>query len=186
MNAHDDPLLNRARELREAFDRSFAEAPSEEASPFEDLLAIRIGDEPFAIRLIDIERLAADKTIAPLPSPVGELIGLSGFRGEIVPVYDLRLLLGYPARERTRWLVLLAQNTSHQKDANRLALAFDQFEAHVRVPPESIRSSDERMPSRYIREAVRISDGTRAILDIRAIAGTIVQRVQQLLPQRER
>ena len=51
-----------ADELRRAFDRSFAEAPggAPEADALESLLAIRVGGDPYALRLSEIAGLFAD------------------------------------------------------------------------------------------------------------------------------
>src|SRR5215218_10100104 len=87
---------NRAAELREAFDRSFAQLATSEADVVESLLGIRIGTDPYGLRLGELSGLFADKKITRLPSPVSELLGIAGFRGAVLPVYDLGMLLGCP------------------------------------------------------------------------------------------
>jgi chemotaxis signal transduction protein len=171
-----------AAELRRAFDRSFAELPSERNERFEDLLAITVAGAPFAMRLREIAGLFADKEITPLPSPVPELVGVGGFRGALVPVYDLRALLGYPASERSRWLVLTG---------SKVALAFDGFEGHLRVSLDAIAAEAPGKPSTHAREVVRAAGVTRPIVDVPSVLESISKRAQQqpqqqAIPQRER
>jgi len=89
-------VIERSTELRRAFDRSFSEAPVTRATELDDLLDIRVGLDPYAIHLDQVTGVFADKPVTPLPGSFPELLGIAGFRGAIVPVYDLRTLLGYP------------------------------------------------------------------------------------------
>jgi chemotaxis signal transduction protein len=165
-------IARQAEELRRAFDRSFAEPPGEELARLEDLLAIRIGGDPFAIRLRDVGGLFADKAITAMPSPLAELVGVAGFRGGVVPVYDLRALLGYPASEPTRWLVLVTP----------IALAFDHFEGHLRVAPDAIAPAPPSERPGHVREVVRVTDGTRPLVHV----GSLLEAIKKRIPQRER
>src|SRR4051812_7736160 len=91
-----DTIEHSAQGLKRAFDGSFAAAPQRRDADTEDFLAIRLGCDPYALRLREIGGLFADRRISALPSGIVELLGIAGFRGTILPVYDLRMLLGYP------------------------------------------------------------------------------------------
>jgi purine-binding chemotaxis protein CheW len=90
----------------------------------EGLLAIRVGADPYALRLSEIVGLHADVKIVPVPSPVAQLLGIVGLRGMMAPVYDLAALLGYPPAASPRWMVLAGASQS-------MGLAFDAFEAQT-------------------------------------------------------
>jgi hypothetical protein len=49
----------------------------------------------------------------------------------VVPIYDLRLLLGYGAGPAPRWLALA-------RSASPIGFAFEAFEAHWRLPLSAI------------------------------------------------
>lgn len=152
--------MTRAEELRRAFDRGFTEPPRADAQTFENLLAFRAGTEVFAMRVVEVAGLFADKAITPLPSPVAELLGVAGFRGDVVPVYDLRALLGHPSREKPRWMVLALA-----ADKSSIALAFDRLEGHFRVPQEAI-----------VEDIVKIDGAARAIVRVRTVLDEITSR----------
>ncbi|HLH93880.1 MAG TPA: chemotaxis protein CheW [Xanthobacteraceae bacterium] len=125
----------KAAALRLAFDRAFAEpAQMEDRSSRIGFLAIHVGQEPFAIRLAEISGLHADKRITPVPGGSSALLGIAGFRGSILPVYSLRVLLGITeqsANEPTpRWLVIAA--------AAPVAFAFNGFDGQRRVHRDTI------------------------------------------------
>jgi chemotaxis signal transduction protein len=133
-------MARRAVELRRAFDGSFAEPLSAEKSANQDLLAIRLNEQHFALRLSDIAGLFADKKITPVPGASGFLLGIAGFRGVIAPVYDLQGLLGCPPGRGPRWLVMAASAS--------LAFAFAAFDGQLRVPASAItRQQQEDMRS---------------------------------------
>ena len=123
-------LAKQAAKLRAAFDAAYAAPPRRDAAAGQDLLTIRVGSEPYAIRVSDIAGLFVDRKITPVPANDASLLGIAGFRGMIVPVHSLPVLLGLPATHAPRWLVIAA--------ATSVALAFDAFEGHLRVRSDSI------------------------------------------------
>jgi len=161
-----DVIENRAAELRTAFDRSFAEVVRAEGSERLDFLAVTIGADRYAIRLSEIAGLFADRKITPVPSRLGTLLGVAGFRGAIVPVHDLRALFGHSSPRAPRWLVLAA--------AMPVALAFDLFESHVRLAADEIvPRARERGSTDYVRHVARMHDLSRPIVDFTAVLRAI-------------
>jgi hypothetical protein len=121
-------LQNKAAELRRAFDRSFAEAVHADAARFDDFLAIRLRGDAHVLRLDAVARLLPLPALARFPSPVAAWLGLAGIAGDVVPVYDLGALLGYPAGAAPRWMAVCR--------AAHVALAFDAFEGQFPHPRE--------------------------------------------------
>lgn len=180
MTTPDDDLLSgRAAKLRCAFDRSFAEKPSGEVAAFADLLAVRVAGDPFAIRLRDVAGLFADKSVTAMPSPVAELVGVAGFRGEVVPVYDLRALLGYAPGEASRWLLLVTTPSLPGVPPRPVALAFEHFEGHLRVGLDDIVAEASRAGTGHAGEVVRVSGLTRPIVHVASMLEMIQKRAQQ-------
>ncbi len=126
-------MTDRARAMRELFDRGFAAPPAEPTPPTRDLLRIRLGDMPHAIALDDIAALHAGLAILALPTTVRELRGVVVLRGQLVPIYDLAMLLGFPPAAATaRWIVTLRTRA--------IGLVFDGSDGHARVPVAALAS----------------------------------------------
>jgi hypothetical protein len=123
--AEGGELQRRLAELRQGFDSGFAAAPPEAAGEYEDMLLIPLGAETYRVRLRDIAGMYLDRSITALPSRAPHLLGVSDFRGELVAVYDLASLLGYPRSERRRYLL----RGAHQA----VGFAFERFLGHARV-----------------------------------------------------
>jgi len=151
-------LAGAAAALRGEFDRGFAAPPREEPRALEKLLLVRVGAEPYALRLSEAAALHAGHPVSALPSPVPSLLGVAGFRGRIALVYDLGALLGYPARAALRWLVLA-------RSSDPIAFAFEAFEAQLSVAPDEIVAAP-RGERALAREAVRDKGGLRPIVQL--------------------
>jgi chemotaxis signal transduction protein len=169
---HDADLDDRAAALRESFDRSFAQAATTDAAAVESLLAIRIGAGSYVLRLSEVAGIFADKKLTRLPTAVPELLGLAGFRGTVVPVYDLGLLLGGAKTVAPRWLIVAA--------AMPAAVAFESFEGYLRVPSDAIVPDvrDVRR-GRHVRDVVRAPDLVRPLISLTSVLEWIQRRASR-------
>jgi chemotaxis signal transduction protein len=161
-------FVERAQALREAFDRSFSDVRRVETEATVDLLMIRVGADAYALRLVEVAGLFVDRAVTPLPTLVPELLGIAGFRATLVPVYDLRLLLGYSTGEAPRWMASTAGQPT-------VGLAFDRFEQHVRVPRAAL-APDDSLARRHIGQVARTVDGARPVVDISSVLGAVKVR----------
>ena len=159
-------LSGRAAELRREFDRAFAEPVRADTTAAEDLLGIEIGGQRFAIRLSEIAGLFAGKKVTRIPGGTAALLGIAGFRGALLPVYDLQALLGHPSTQAPRWLVIAA--------AAPVAFAFEAFVGQLRVARGDIapRSAGSQAQS-YAREYVRSQTFMGPILHLPSVLEAI-------------
>jgi len=148
----DAPLRKRAGELRQAFDDSFAQAPLAEAAPLEDFLAIRLADAPYALRLNELSRLLTIRRITPVPSSAPGLLGLLGVSGNLVPAYDLGVLLGHPPTDAGRWIGLVGQKTL-------TGFLIDGMEGFLRLPHDALARLDGKDSTAFVQEALRLNEG---------------------------
>ena len=172
------PASGRAAALRRAFDQSFAEAPTTNAVGSEDLLTVRIGAMLYALRITEISGVFSDVKITPVPTDVSELLGIGAIRGSVLPVYDLRALLGLGREGTPRWLAVAA--------ATPLALAFDHFVEQLRVRPDAIVShgGGDSAP-RHVSEIVRVDGMPRPIVSVPSILERIRTRLRAAEPDKE-
>ncbi len=161
--------------LRRAFDRSFAEAPRRLDAPTEDFLAIRLGGNPHALRLSELKGLFGDKRIVPVPSGLRELMGLAGFRGTILPVYDLGILLGDAPSVAARWLVVTS--------AKPVAFAFEWFEGLLRLDREAIATTEATRHA-HVLEVARTPEA-RPIVRFASVLEAIERRSLEAQAKKE-
>jgi chemotaxis signal transduction protein len=161
--------------MRAEFDAGFASPALPPARDGARLLGIRVGGDPFALPLADVVGLHVDRKIVPVPSSAPTLLGLASFRGALAPVHDLRLLLGYPARTPTRWLVLVA-------GVRPLGLAFDAFDGQLATATEqqSLAGTPAGIAtaraSELTRGLVQAGDAIRPLIDVAAVLAAVGSR----------
>lgn len=165
-------LAERAAALRSAFDRAFAAPSRADAAIKLDLIAIRVGMQPCAIRLADVTGLFADRKITPVPGSDAALLGIAGFRGALVPVYGLSHAFpsaaggsgkcgGHSGIRPPRWLVAAA--------AAPVAFAFDAFEGHLRAPVDAILPRQRGQLQDFAPAFIRTGDVVRPVIDLSAV-----------------
>ncbi|WP_328476528.1 chemotaxis protein CheW [Actinoplanes sp. NBC_00393] len=153
-------VAERVARLRADFDRSFAEPARTFDGASIELLAIEVGDRPYTLRLSQTSGVHPDRPVTALPTTLRALLGVAGFAGAIVPVYDLATLLGHPIARKPRWLALTA-------GAPPLALAFHELDRHLRVPAtDVVQGLADGGPHGYLHGMVRLPDGDRPIIDV--------------------
>jgi chemotaxis signal transduction protein len=159
-------LATRAADLRSAFDRAFAVPMQTETVVNKDLLAIRVGGEPYGVRLAEVGGLFVDRPVTHIPATNPSLLGIGGFRGVIIPVHSLPILLGHSTSQPARWLVMAT--------AAPIALAFDLFEGHLRVPADAILPQQPHAQTRgYAPDFVRSGGIVRPVLHLASLIASL-------------
>jgi purine-binding chemotaxis protein CheW len=171
---------NKAAQLRQAFDRTFASPPSLASPEVEDLLTIRVAGDPYAIRLLDIAEIVTERKVVSVPSVTPDLLGLAGIRGGIVPVFGLSSILGYgPDPGSPRWMILCGFEEP-------IALAFSEFEGYLRLPTSALHEDENFCATRehvkYVNQVASTPAGARAVINIALIMATIRNRISQHRP----
>ncbi|MEI9938665.1 MAG: chemotaxis protein CheW [Pseudomonadota bacterium] len=166
--------------LRQDFDSSFALSAGGALAPQLAFLAIRVAGDPYAIRLSEVQSLHADRKLVAAPSLLPELLGVSGFRSILTPVYDLGQLLGYGTVPTARWLVV-AQSILP------IAFAFGDFDSHFRVPAEQVSAPEtESRNVAAVGGAVQNAGITLPLLHLPSLVEAIAQRIKAFGPSQER
>lgn len=166
------PLGQRAAHLQRAFDASFAMPPNSQAEETDDFLGIRVAGDPYAILLREIKGIIPLRAVVPIPGARGDVLGLSGIRGAMVPVFGLASILGYRSvPEKGRWLILCGVDEP-------LSLAVADFEGYLRLPKACLHLDENRTTAHgHVRQIAKTSSGARAVLSVPLILETIRARV---------
>lgn len=132
--------------------------------PGRELLVMRLGEAHFGLWIDEVLEIAATPPISKLPLAVPEVAGVTGIRGDVVPVLDLGVrLLGEPAARPGR-LVLLR----HRESDSIVALLVDAVETMESVQPgevgEAPREAAAALPAGMIEGIVARPDRVITIL----------------------
>ncbi|HKO53719.1 MAG TPA: chemotaxis protein CheW [Polyangiaceae bacterium] len=166
--------------LRREFDQSFALPVADVEAATLDFLAIRVAGDPYAVSLSEIQSLHADCKLVVAPSLLPELLGFSGFRSVLMPVYDLAQLLGYRGGLSARWLVVANSFAP-------IAFAFGDFDSHLRVTQERVSAPEtDESKAAALGGAVQNAGVTLPLLHLPSLVEAIAQRIKAFGPAQGR
>ena len=161
------PAVATATALRRLFDASFAAPAASMSQRLEDLLAIRVGADPYALRTSEIAGLHVGVKIVPVPSPVAQLLGIAAIRGMMAPIYDLAALLRYPPAANPRWFIFA-------RAPQPVGLAFETFESHLQASQSSLTADNREVggtvgPGQHLRGTVLAAGALRPIIHLASV-----------------
>ena len=120
-------LAERARKL------AAPQAP-EANSKVEPMLCFTLSDERFLVALGSVREVAAVGPITPIAGLPFEFVGLTTLRGDIIPVLDVRSLLGLPRRRPDQADAFLITASS----GSPVGIWADQVEGVVGIDPAEL------------------------------------------------
>ncbi len=136
-------------------------------------LLVRVGEHECALPLARVRRVVRTLAVQPLPGAAPALLGVAGLRGRLVPVWSLRILLGYPPGEAPRWL---ARTTGEPA----LAVAFDELVGHRFAHDETIAAAAGATRP-HLRGSLRTETGLCAVIDLPSVLAEIRRRAASTL-----
>ncbi len=77
--------------------------------PLKNLVGFSVGDVKYALPIRDVKEIVNPLALVPLPNVASSVQGVADYRGEVVPVVDLRTRFGLPAApstRRTKWILV--------------------------------------------------------------------------------
>jgi len=128
------------------------------------LVTFRLGHEAYAVPAEQVRGVIARQPIVRIPSTPMHLLGVTNFRGEILPAFDLRVLLGLAqAPSEPEYLVIA------RPGADSAALGCDSCPDVVQVVADDIKPARSTVGStvaRYLAGHVVARQGAIAVLDV--------------------
>jgi chemotaxis signal transduction protein len=82
--------------------------PGPAAAPAARACVVRLGGRPFAVDVIDAREVVRLETTTAVPGAPPLVLGVMNLRGHVLPVVEVRPLLGLPARSASDRALVLA------------------------------------------------------------------------------
>jgi purine-binding chemotaxis protein CheW len=77
--------------------------------PSKSLVGFAVGDVQYAVQIARVKEITNPMTLVELPHAPHSIVGVSDYRGDVVPVVDLRTRFGLPrgaVTRKTKWIVV--------------------------------------------------------------------------------
>lgn len=104
-----------------------------------DALLINVGDQAYALPLLQIQEIRGWSPVNPLPDTDAACLGVLNLRGHVLPVFDARMILGKSAPEpKPQDVIVVAM-----LDSKPLGLLVDGVSDIVGIDAEKISRADQ-------------------------------------------
>jgi chemotaxis signal transduction protein len=156
-----------------------ADSPADAADQAGEAVVVRLGSGRFAVTLDSVAEVGRVPAITRIPGAPDWLSGVANWRGRLMPVLDLRALLGAeraPLRSTARLLVLV-------EDGISAAIVVDSVEGTGALGPDidEFPAALAGPGALLLRGQVPRDDGPVAVIDTAAVL-----RLRETLPRTRR
>lgn len=145
-----------------------------------EILIFEVDSERFGIRSADVVQVLQAASFSPLPATPRIVEGALNLRGRVMPVLNIREILGLATKEM--------EHTDHlivvEVDAQALTLRADRAVKLLRVEPDGMDATVQQPHSHLVEFVAKTSDGLVHVLDPRRLLAdeslaTVVQALEQ-------
>lgn len=137
----------------------------DEGSQENQFLTFNIGEESYAIDLLNVIEIMRIMDITPIPQTHSFIKGIINLRGKIIPVMDVRLRFGTepkPYEERTCIIVVTVDDFS-------MGLIVDHVDEVIEIQDsqiETLPATSQTTAQRFVRAIGKSDKGVKIILDL--------------------
>ncbi|WP_341910796.1 chemotaxis protein CheW [Ferrovibrio terrae] len=104
-----------------------------------DSLLINVGDQTYALPLLQIQEIRGWSPVSPLPNTDPACLGVLNLRGHVLPVFDARPILGKPTAAPTPQDVIVVA----VMDDKPLGLLVDSVSDIIEIEADKISRADQ-------------------------------------------
>ncbi|PID58631.1 hypothetical protein CSB45_03550 [candidate division KSB3 bacterium] len=148
--------------------------PEQEADSPEyiQLCIFELSGRLLALSIFNVQEILEDASMTPVPTTPNFLHGVINLRGDIVPIVDIREILGFQLRERTldnRIMILNAGKT-------RFGILVDAISEVGRIEKRVIEQDASMLDiadGKFISNIVQYNDGLLVLLDVDALCAAV-------------
>ena len=134
-------------------------------------LSFRLGAEDYALDILKVQEIRNYEAATAIANAPKFLKGVINLRGAIVPIFDLRTLLGFPSAEYTPFTVVIVLDFGHRT----VGVVVDAVSDVVDLTEEQVRPAPDftgRIDTRYVLGLGTVGDRLLILADIeRLLAG---------------
>lgn len=113
-------------------------------------IVFSINQQLFGIEIFKIKEVLSYRKITPLPQVEGFVRGIINLRGAVIPVFDLREKFNLPAKEYTRFNVIIVVEIAGRV----MGVIVDEISDVLEILPEEFQTT-ENLPSNLRREYLK-------------------------------
>ncbi|HEX5751313.1 MAG TPA: chemotaxis protein CheW [Archangium sp.] len=101
-------------------------------------MGFRLGDEDYAVHILRVKEIIAYSPVTPVPGLPPVVLGVINLRGKVVPVVDLAMKFGLPARRVTKWSCIVIVESELEGQRTEVGILTDAVSQVLDLAPRDI------------------------------------------------
>lgn len=141
----------------------------------------RIEDELFAVNVGHVVKILAYTEATKIPNSPSYFKGVLNLFGDVLPVFDGRLIFGFQEKLRTRETCIVVFAFEHEGQVLNAGIVVDSVDKIINTTAEPIGITEaHKMTSGYVLGTIILNDETVAVLDLQKFFGEEEIRLAKL------
>jgi purine-binding chemotaxis protein CheW len=131
-------------------------------------LSFHLDSEEYAIQVMKVREIVKLQHITAVPETPGELKGVINLRGKVIPVVDLRLRFGLPAKDYDQRTCIIVVELGRAA-SGPMGVIVDEVNEVITLPDGDIQDTPDfgsGVGSRYLMGMAKVEDSVKILLDI--------------------
>jgi len=135
-------------------------------------LTFMLGDESFAVPVTNVLEVLQKQVITRVPKTSPQILGIINFRGEIVPVFDMRLKFNQSVENKEQARIMVVFEIKDGDDSTTLVATADAVKDVIEIKHDEIKPVPELgldYDNRFISGAIPRNDSFILLLNIEKV-----------------
>lgn len=135
-----------------------------------------LGEESFAVDLTEVSEVFRLESITSVPGMPSSLVGVANLRGTVVPLADLRPLLGMPSSLDSKYAVIVRHG------ARLIGILIDEVPEIHTVHPDDVEDglSDQAVPTHpFLSGLVRMENRMCGLVEVSRLLAVVEETSDQ-------
>lgn len=144
----------------------------------ETYLTFQLGDDYFAVNVKNVLEVLEKQPITFVPKAPAHILGITNFRGQILPVIDTRFKFGLPGYDKHTKNSVIVYEIKGEKEVATIAATADAVKDVIEISPEEIKPVPEfgiSYDSKFIAGAIRRDNVFILVLEIEKVLAAASQ-----------
>jgi len=144
-------------------------------------LTFLVGQERFAISILDVKEIIEISTVTPVPMTPGYIHGVINLRGNVVPVIDLSARLGHSCTEISKRSCIILVEIELTDSSQLIGMLVDEVKEILEIPSENIQAAPDfgtDIRTDFIQAMGRVGDDFIILLAINRVLS--IEELSQL------
>ena len=138
-------------------------------------LTFRLAGENYGVGILQVQEIRGWEAATRVPNTPPHLKGVVNLRGNIVPVYDLRLWFGMPVAEYTEETVVIIVRVGHEGERRSMGMVVDEVSDVLVAKDDQVSATpgfNAAVPTEFLRGLVSDGNDMVMLLDLNSLAGS--------------